>query len=144
MNTVDTTEARHPLDLPHEDPTLALAGALMPLTVLGLAERVVLHYGDHIAYVNGTWRVADQPGEWDRADEATALAYVSTAALAVVRSLSTVEHKAIGHYTGPGGGYNAAIRHRAAAQRFEDMKDIAERILGHARHLVAHEEFTEV
>lgn len=143
MSTSTITD-RHPLALPTDNPAPVAEAMHLPLTILGLAERFALHYGDHTAYIGGTWRVAVTAGEWDHLTDAEALEYVSTAALAVVRSISTVEHKAIGNYTGPGGGYNAAIKHRAAGSRFEDMENVAARILGAAKHLVKHEEFSEV
>jgi hypothetical protein len=142
--TTDGYESRHPLALPSDDPAPVLEAMVLPLTILGLAERFALHYGDHVAFVDGKWRVAYLAGEWDHASEEEAAEYAATAALSVVRSIGTVEYKAIGHYTGPGGGYNAAVKHKAAGQRFEDMENVAGRILGHARHLVPHAEFSEV
>lgn len=141
MNTVTTaTEAatyadRHPLDLPCDD-THAIAKAIeMPLTILGLAERFALHYGDHVACVGGSWFVAFSAYDWE--DDATVgLEYATTAALSVVRSLSTVEFSAIDQH--PRGGLSLAVKHRERAAKFEDMHGVAGKVLDMARHLVPH------
>lgn len=138
--TQSTVTDRHPLALPTDSPEDARTAMGMPLTILGLGERFALHYGDHTAYIGGVWKVAVTAGEWDHLTDTEALEYCTTAALSVVRSISTTEH----HEVGQAGGYNAAIKHRAAGARFEDMENIAPRILAAARHLVQHEEFSEV
>ncbi|QYF88494.1 hypothetical protein [Arthrobacter sp. PAMC25284] len=63
-----------------------LEAAEFPLTIMGLAERFAVHYGDRVAFVDGDWRLALH-GEWYPNARSTCALHV----LAVVRSLSVSE-----------------------------------------------------
>lgn len=117
-------------ELPDASRHKMLEAAEFPLTIMGLAERFAVHYGDRVAWVGGDWRVAFH-GDW----HASALSFCALGVMSVVRSLSTSEIES---------GKRPRSEYLAASDRFENNPDVVDQVLALARYLVSPEEFTSI